>query len=414
MKRFGVPIRLIFRNMGDVAMVNTRGLHLLTSYYGSNYVKNYKSILKFRTTSKVISEIKKFQKSIQKSTISIDAKKAVIKGLKEDFKFDVIMSKGGWGGPDDKFTIAEMAAAFTHEIGHVFEIIDSLGKINVSSSTIFSVLESSMTKGRIDRVKFIQGLAKNFPDKVSSSELNKILEEQVMAQFFDISSILQRIFADDANRSTLYAEDEKTGFETMADLFASRMGFRMEIASLRNKFSKSGMKIFFLTLESIVFIYNIINLPLIYVGITIALAGLFPFAAPIAPLVSVLATYYIFRMRIYNVIKGYEFFQYKSEKDLISLMRLEVINVVKKLLEEKAIDPDVAKDLIDEYEEIEKLFKDAFSVNHMLSFYVYQALPMSYFHKEMASTKQHNFLASLANNELFLKALELKLEEIKE
>ena len=336
----------------------------------SSIFKYFMNFNEYGKLVKKIEEVTKEREAIIKSINGkkgyIDLKNAKVGGYLSELKHYLIIDF--YELKSEGMTTNELTAIILHEIGHAIDGMENHYKLEKFNLTILDIIKE-INKNNIDRAEYIFK--------------NDFATEQEFKEY--ITTDRTRSDMAKVNPQLFNSKYDETIQEAQADEFVSRFGYGMYLVSALNKihhkygqvaYNDSYKIIYFIQLLVELFIVAILNVAgVIYAAIMIA-----------------------FILNANNVDQTYDY-----PTDRYNRIKNSIVNSLKN----QKLPKDVAKDLLAQYNFIDKVMKECDYFKHIytkLSEYItisgYQVKYYTNLQKEIENG---------LNNKLFVKSVELNL-----
>jgi len=302
-----------------------------------------------------------------------------------------------------KLTDVEIAAIIMHEVGHAFTYIlfnDKLATMNETMQAVGAIRNNYANVAKISEMTKIE--LQNIDNSVTDKDVANMLSDNYVVQSSAIFSFISKNL--DVKDLSLYLIPTASNYnaETIADSYAARMGFGVELMQSLDKLNKiindfNRINETAIKLQNIFIVVSAIIANAAFFGLTMAALWLLKYFF-----------FYTLGSLISDIIGG-------VVTDIIPLTYKENTERYKKIYNNevdriKTLDltTQEKEEIISNLAVMKAIIGDRRSNDISLSFKIYTTLFRSRGNKASYDIQQ-DVLEKLANNELFVKALSLQL-----
>lgn len=242
--RLGIPIKIVNTDFDPIMCIPIQ--HISNSMLYKNYesvVSDMRSVLarygEFVNDSNVLNNIKITLDSIQKlntslnnNPIKIDTKNAKIIGLADDIvsivgiNMYILVTLL-------KIDHIELTAAYLHELGHIFTILEYSNRFTANTSVLVDTIKSNLEKSGNNPSKAFRQVYKDLGGKL---DINKLSDTSA---FIHITNIYVNHIKDMVKDNTHSSIDT----EMLADQFSTRFGYGSKLIKHLNYVDVTANKI---------------------------------------------------------------------------------------------------------------------------------------------------------------------------
>lgn len=393
-KRIG--IQLVFED--DPGIIESEKLNAGVNYYRNNIftplLNNTIRTLLANNLDKLSNEevddtdYLKYLKVIKKEPTEIDLKAGRVSGGLSKVPCRIVFDIYGLITVS-KMTAGELAAILIHEIGHVFNAIYFEHKLSVLNQALYNIHTYKDLKDKEKTFKIVYSELKSVDNTLTEKQVRDILSGNIILSSFALYKFINKTTGMDNLSLDLDTKNDLYNSESLADIFAVRMGFGSDLFSALTKLKKSNVEI---VMAGSVIIYN--SLMISFLTLTFA-----PIIASTLFLLNGIVVLIIIMTARKTIDAN---IPYKHPKERLQKILNDYIDSVK-----QSKNPEYKKEAI----EVVKTFKLLISKmpeKHSTLDKVLDTI-FRYDVKPEAYATQQDILERLASNELFIKAIELEL-----
>lgn len=346
-----------------------------------------KPLIELAVRKNEIPDMKKFTEAVLKhrGQNSINLKTGRVSGIWQDI--DALM-----GIPIDdvfsaKYTVAQLAGLSLHEVGHLFTYFEHFGKTATTNQVIAGLAEEmNKTEDRTIRSGLFQDAAEALGVQIPSFDLSKKKDVQIaLTELLSITS---------SKSSMGSSEYDVTSAEAMADQYAARHGYALEIAQAL----EAGGYIFTSkkeVLRGAVYVAETVSFGQLLISsgflgaVTFGVVGLLAAIGAVGALAM--------------CIQGtsHRDFTYDNPHTRIKRLREQMIH----LLKNNDVGKETHRQALNQIAAMDELLKTVVDMEYLLDAIVDYFKP---FNTVADRVKLHRRLEELANNDLFVAAAKLR------
>jgi len=382
---------LIFARLGiSVKFVTNNALAAILPFYSN---KHHIFIDKFFRGNFSIEDQDKLLKDANNKKGTVDLKHAKVGGIFSEYKHNLYMNF------NDLFYVinlnpTEVTAIMLHELGHAFYACEYSDRIESINQVLANVAKELNPKKKEKDLTYIFKELKTINDKITEEDVDIIVNgNRVIAGYKWFKAIID---SDKINIASQMNNDkyDQSSFEQLADGFASRFSYgKSLIIALDKIHSKHGSAATSTSLYVISQMLETAYLILMIVAPLVLISSSFPLAV-------MLGVLNIFTF--YTLGDSGKDLTYDALKDRYKRVRNEYISFIK----DAGLPDNEIKDALQAIYAIDAVMNDTrkyISIINKISNFIFPSN-----RKARNAIEEQQLLESMANNELFLKAAELK------
>ena len=359
-------------------------LPFMLKSYIYDYVQGNENIKEKNNYSKETFETLQKYKNAK---ITVDLKNAKISGKISEYSHLTFVDFKGFF-KITKATAGEVAGTLMHELGHAFAYIEFSNKIAVINQALYNIATKKKTEDKNKVFEIAYADLSKIDDKVTEKDIENMISDNTIIASFALYKFIaknthyENLLLDPTDNNSYYNS------ETMADVFAVRMGFAEEMNTMSVKDHKSDRNMYAYQNIRFIFITTIVFAVFGIVG----MFGWLVFRLVMDILISSL-------MLNFSDI-------YKNNKERIQKNYNELVDSLKHTELSNDTKRDVINSLTNMKIAIDAIFVKPSSVGEKLVLAVAKNARIG-----RSYEYQQDLLEKLASNELFVKSVELELQQ---
>lgn len=331
--------------------------------------------------------------ALSKDQGTVDAKTGRLGGVYSKIENDCYIDFYGLY-KNSRMTAGEIAAILMHEVGHVFTWTQFSNKLSMVNQTLQHIYNHRATTDSDKLFKLAYSKLKDIDRDITETEVKSMISGNTISATYNNYLFLLKNLDLNNLLLDLNASNVNTNSETIADIYSVRMGFGLEFINAMDKMNKSfAKKIFYVSSALCVILISIF-----------AIAALLP-SVSIMGVYSLLFMYVVSGMTMIecNIYKEQGGLIYKYDKERMQKVYNQLVDSVKDLSlkgEDKQRNLESLKTIKTLLDALPSDISTLDRISHILS---------SKARVARAYSVQQDILEKIANNDLFVKAVELEL-----